>query len=330
VPAAAAALVTFVLAALVVLPRFLTMPVERVTFLDAYLRRPYGVVAVLVTVAVIAPLLEEFLFRGWMQRTLERRTTPWRAIGLTALVFAAVHLEGYGFVLRLAFGVAAGYAAWSTSSIWPSVVLHGAYNGSLVALSSVVPSLDQRTMLAWAHTPSVFWPAVLAMAVAGGRGRVGAAPHGPRRPGGPPCPEDARHRVGRADHPPLDAERAGGALARRVRFLLFAHRDHAAADRAVSPRRAPPHAPSPPAPRPGAAHAGTRMPVRMPVRVPSPRSPAPSCSRPSRPSAHRAPPARRRHPPGRRRRARASRSCCGPPASSTARARRWCATPWSS
>ena len=188
VAAAALALVAFVLAGLVVLPRVLTVPAERVTFLDAYLRRPFGVAAVLVMVALIAPLLEEFLFRGWMQRTLERRTAPWQAIGVTALVFAAVHLEGYGFPLRLAFGLASGYAAWGSRSIWPSVVLHGAYNGSLVVVGSAVPSLDQRTLVAWAHTPSVFWPALLTMAAAGVAGawalaRLRRATRGARRSG---------------------------------------------------------------------------------------------------------------------------------------------------
>ncbi len=183
---AALAMVAVVVAALVVLPRFIPIPPDRTTFLDAYLKRPLGPAAVFVMVAVIAPLLEEFLFRGWMQRTLERRTTPWRAIAITAATFGLVHVDLFGLPLRVAFGVASGYLAWRTRSILPSVVLHGAYNGSLVILGGALPQVDERTLTAWARTDAIFYPALAGLALAGAAlawsvRRMGAAS---RRAGG--------------------------------------------------------------------------------------------------------------------------------------------------
>jgi membrane protease YdiL (CAAX protease family) len=165
VPLAAAAMVGVVLAALVLLPRLMAVPKNDATFLEAYLRRPFAPIALLLMVAVVAPLLEEFLFRGWIQRSLERRTLPWRAILITAVLFGVVHGDAFGLPLRVVFGVASGYAAYTTRSIWPSVVLHGAYNGSLVLLSGALPKVDERTLAAWSQDDTVFVGALGALAV---------------------------------------------------------------------------------------------------------------------------------------------------------------------
>ena len=159
-------MVAVVVTALVVLPRFLRIPPDKTTFLDAYLDQPLGPAAVFVMVAVIAPLLEEFLFRGWMQRSLERRTSAWTAIAVTAVTFGVVHGDVFGLPLRIAFGLASGYLAWRTRSIWPSVVLHGAYNGSLVMLSGALPQVDEHVLARWAATDAIFYPALVALALA--------------------------------------------------------------------------------------------------------------------------------------------------------------------
>ncbi|MGZ8492488.1 MAG: CPBP family intramembrane glutamic endopeptidase [Gemmatirosa sp.] len=180
---ASLAMVSVVVAGLLVLPRFLPIPPDKTTFLDAYLREPLGPVAVFVMVALIAPLLEEFLFRGWMQRSLERRTTARNAIVVTALTFGAIHLDLFGLPLRVAFGLASGYLAWRTRSIWPSVVLHGAYNGSLVLLGGALPQVDERMLEGWSRTDAIFYPALVGLVLAGGtlawavRGMGDAADH---------------------------------------------------------------------------------------------------------------------------------------------------------
>ncbi|HEY0778599.1 MAG TPA: type II CAAX endopeptidase family protein [Gemmatirosa sp.] len=155
----AAAIVVGTQCALIVLARMLAMPREDGGVTAAYLRQPFSGIALLILAAAVAPLLEEFLFRGWMQRGLERRLPAWGAIVVTALVFAAAHLQWFGFPLRFGFAIASGYAAWATRSIWPSVVLHGAYNASLVVLGALTPGVDETVMRRVAHDPRVFWPA---------------------------------------------------------------------------------------------------------------------------------------------------------------------------
>jgi membrane protease YdiL (CAAX protease family) len=198
-PLLGAALVTHVLAYLVVFARFIPLPPES-GLLEEYVSRPFGGVALFTVAVVIAPLLEEFLFRGWMQRTLERRYEPTVAIAVTAAVFAAVHLDTFGFLVRLAFGMLVGYVAYSTRSVWPGVVLHATYNAGLMFVGGAVPQLDDETLVLWAHTAHVFWPSVVVYALSAltlvwGARRLADAMHAERRarrhaatPAGPVAP----------------------------------------------------------------------------------------------------------------------------------------------
>ena len=188
------AIVVAATASLLVLPRLLPFAPESDPAVTAYVRQPVGAVALAVVAVAVAPLMEEFLFRGWVQRRLERlervvgrrlargatpragaaRTgAPWPAIAVTALLFALVHWQRFGFVPRALFAVAAGYAAWATGSIWASVSLHAMYNGGLLLttplLSLLVPRLadaDDRSVVRLAQDPRVFWPALLVLLAA--------------------------------------------------------------------------------------------------------------------------------------------------------------------
>jgi membrane protease YdiL (CAAX protease family) len=169
-------------AALLVLPRFARLPRES-PLIEHYTRLPNGALAIAALAVCVAPLLEEFFFRGWIQGTLERRMSAWPAILVTAVVFAALHgLDVFGLLPRLALATAAGYAVWATRSIWPGVALHAAYNGSLFVGGAALPALlprpprgeawadmERAAFFYWAHDPRVFGPAlvVLAAAVAG-------------------------------------------------------------------------------------------------------------------------------------------------------------------
>ena len=158
-PAIGVALVVAVYASLIVVPRFIPIPDDRGDPLAAYLQLPYGIVTVLTLAAVLVPLLEEFLFRGWIQSRVEAKLSPAIAIVFTAVLFGIVHFQLFGLGVRLIFGLTAGYLAWATRSIWPGVILHGIYNGMLLGGGTAAPWLDETVLLRWARTPSIFWPA---------------------------------------------------------------------------------------------------------------------------------------------------------------------------
>jgi len=83
---------------------------------------------VLVGVSVAAPLGEEMIFRGFFQRGLVRQWGAPVAIGLTAFVFSAFHLDPVGLAARFELGVLFGVLAWRAGSLWPALAAHGANN----------------------------------------------------------------------------------------------------------------------------------------------------------------------------------------------------------
>jgi len=95
-----------------------------------------GIIIVGSTV-LAAPLVEEMLFRGYLQKVLEDNWQDvTKAVLVTSLFFAFVHLNPYWVVQIYLLGLVLGYLAWRTNSIWPGLILHGLNNGFAVALNN--------------------------------------------------------------------------------------------------------------------------------------------------------------------------------------------------
>jgi membrane protease YdiL (CAAX protease family) len=84
-----------------------------------------------------APLVEEFGFRGWTQRPLERALGAPAAIVLTAAVFGALH-QGPA-PNRVLGGIVYGSAVVLTGSIWAGVLLHAGSNALSQLLAALLP-----------------------------------------------------------------------------------------------------------------------------------------------------------------------------------------------
>lgn len=113
----------------------------------------------ILTVCVLAPVLEEMLFRGVILRGFLHRYPRWVAIVFSAMLFGAAHLNIYQFMVATVLGVLAGWLYERTRSLLPCIVLHGAYNTSLTVLDAIDAGDDA---LAWA--PVWWWVPVLALA----------------------------------------------------------------------------------------------------------------------------------------------------------------------
>lgn len=105
-----------------------------------------GIAGGLLRVSVIAPVLEEFLFRVLILGCLMRTTRPWIALGVSTALFAAVH--NAWFVPSL-LGLALGLLYLRYRSLWLCVVTHSAHN-LLVAAGAplLVAYLHEATVLA--------------------------------------------------------------------------------------------------------------------------------------------------------------------------------------
>ncbi|HEX2092543.1 MAG TPA: type II CAAX endopeptidase family protein [Longimicrobiaceae bacterium] len=128
---------------------------------------PYGRLTITLLAVVAAPVMEEFVFRGLVQRHLERRWGPAWAIFSTASLFALLHLLPWVFPLHLLLGLSFGYAVYATRSIWAGVILHAANNSlAVLGLGAEAPELPPTI---WKTGPTAeFWTALGALGLASG------------------------------------------------------------------------------------------------------------------------------------------------------------------
>lgn len=106
--------------------------------IDAYAATPMGWLAVALTVTCLAPLVEEFYFRGLLQRALERRFGGGAAVVLAAALFGLIHLHPWPWVLQpFAMGLLFGFVTHVTRSVWAGVLAHGAWNGTLMLVGAL-------------------------------------------------------------------------------------------------------------------------------------------------------------------------------------------------
>lgn len=112
-----------------------------------------------------APMLEEMVFRGAIQRELEEQLGAGAGILLAALLFAAVHLQPWVLPLHLFLGVAFGWAVYATGSLWTGIILHTANNvAAMLALS--LADTPGRAPTVWEATPAPgLWNTVALLAV---------------------------------------------------------------------------------------------------------------------------------------------------------------------
>jgi uncharacterized protein len=86
----------------------------------------------LLVLAVLAPVVEELIFRGLLYGWLEGRWGPRMAVAVSTVAFAAAHIEPAHVVLVLPLGLLFGWLRWRTDSILPSLFSHVANNGMAV------------------------------------------------------------------------------------------------------------------------------------------------------------------------------------------------------
>ena len=106
-----------------------------VQWLKMSFENPLYFVLTALSIVVIAPLLEETLFRGFLQSFLRQRLGPKYAIGISSFLFACFHYSmGQGWnnipiivtLLPLAFFL--GYLYEKQKSLFASISLHAAFN----------------------------------------------------------------------------------------------------------------------------------------------------------------------------------------------------------
>ena len=91
-----------------------------------------GAVLLVVMVCVAAPVAEEVLYRGLLLRSLERRYGAVWAVGLSSVVFGAMHLQLVQFPGLALFGLVAATLVVRTGRLGTSIIAHAAFNAVTV------------------------------------------------------------------------------------------------------------------------------------------------------------------------------------------------------
>jgi len=109
-------------------------------------------VSAFIAACVLAPLLEELLFRGILLRAFLAQYPRGLAIGYSALYFGVAHLNIYQFCLAFLLGLFLGWLYERSRSLIPCIALHAALNTSVTVLGHADPastSLSPASPLTW-------------------------------------------------------------------------------------------------------------------------------------------------------------------------------------
>lgn len=87
-----------------------------------------------VLVCILAPIVEELVFRGYVYGGLRRLMTVRQAIVVGAALFAAVHLSAEAFLMIGLIGALLCYLYERTRSLLPGMIAHGVHNGLVLAV----------------------------------------------------------------------------------------------------------------------------------------------------------------------------------------------------
>lgn len=77
---------------------------------------------------IVAPIIEEIMFRGFLQPALKNSFGGRYAIAVTAALFAAVHMDMFAFLQIFILGMLLGYLYEKTQTLIASIVVHILHN----------------------------------------------------------------------------------------------------------------------------------------------------------------------------------------------------------
>ena len=123
-------------------------PQKELLDLLANVKGPVAITLIFLTVAVLAPVYEELLFRGfllpWLGARLEHklgRRQGWLlAMTITALTFGAMHMQPWGLPTLSSLGFVLGLAYVRTGNLGTAILVHGLWNGGVFITMRLISS----------------------------------------------------------------------------------------------------------------------------------------------------------------------------------------------
>jgi membrane protease YdiL (CAAX protease family) len=109
----------------------------------------------LVVMALLPAIGEEFLFRGGLQKGIQNKTgNAHLAVWVTAFVFSFIHFQFYGFIPRFVLGIALGYFYVYGKSLWIPIWAHFVNNSTAVLSYKLMYQATNETNLSTMGSPT--------------------------------------------------------------------------------------------------------------------------------------------------------------------------------
>jgi membrane protease YdiL (CAAX protease family) len=124
----------------------------------ANINSPGAYILSLLIMAIAPAIFEETLFRGALQNLLQKiSNNPWISIGVTSIIFSAIHMSYYGFLPRVALGVVLGLLFHFTGSLWLAIMGHFFNNALVVTQIYIYTRQGKSVEEAMNETFPIWW-----------------------------------------------------------------------------------------------------------------------------------------------------------------------------
>lgn len=95
-----------------------------------------------VILSLIPAVVEEIVFRGYIQRRLLKRWSPTAAIAVSTVLFAILHADSLQHIVSvIPLGIVTGWLAYRTDSVKPGIIVHAIHNAGAMAFAGIVKGL---------------------------------------------------------------------------------------------------------------------------------------------------------------------------------------------
>lgn len=102
-------------------------------------RSPMDWVLLISAVALVPAFAEEMVTRGYIQSALVPRVGLWVGIGLTAAIFALLHMTPSGLPTYVVLGIWLSVVRHRTGSLWGNIAAHATNNTLAILQANFVP-----------------------------------------------------------------------------------------------------------------------------------------------------------------------------------------------
>ncbi len=127
----------------------------------------YGIYGAILKVVIVAPIVEELIFRGIIMHGLMRNYSKFTAVFVSALMFALFHLNPWQFPATFVLGVVLGILMVRTRNIFLCILGHAINNGLVLISIQYWNEIQQTSFYQSGKTDQLVTSAVIASIMLG-------------------------------------------------------------------------------------------------------------------------------------------------------------------